>query len=128
MAVVLCIGVNPLLIATRKMILERAGHTAFTATNERELKNICAEHHLDVVVVGQRVPAREKRRVLTLVRDCTAGAKVLELYEQGGGRILEDADDWLLVPTDAPGDLVTRVEALIVQNEKPQNHPSGSAE
>src|SRR5579864_3033657 len=41
-ALVLCTGINDVLIATRKLILERAGHKVVTATGERELITACA--------------------------------------------------------------------------------------
>jgi hypothetical protein len=112
MAIVLCVGINPELLATRKMILERAGHTTFIATSQPEMERACAEHRFDVVVVGQRIVAPEKRRLFALARACTPEAKVLELYEQSGTRELPDADDWLLVPTDVPADLLERIERL----------------
>ena len=37
MSLVLCTGVDPVLMETRKLILERAGHTVITAMGEREL-------------------------------------------------------------------------------------------
>jgi DNA-binding response OmpR family regulator len=112
MAVVLCVGTNPDLVATRKMMLEQAGHTAFAAHNLREVEAACARQEMDVVVVGQRIPGPEKHRLMLVGRHCFPKARVLELYERGGEKVLAEADDWLLVPTDAPMDLVERVEAL----------------
>jgi CheY-like chemotaxis protein len=118
MAVVLCVGIHRELIATRRLLLKGAGHTVFTATNEVEVAQAAAEHAFDVVVVGQRIAPPEKRRILLLARQHTPEAKVLELYERVEKRVLTDADDSLLVPTDVPVDLVTRVEALAARQRQ----------
>jgi DNA-binding NtrC family response regulator len=118
MAVVLCVGINPDLVATRKMMLEQAGHTVFAAHNLREVEAACAGHEMDVVVVGQRIPGPEKHRLMLVARQCFPKARVLELYEHGGGKLLAEADDWLFVPTDFPGDLVDRVEALAARGPR----------
>ncbi len=112
MATVLCIGLHEQLIATRKLMLEQAGHVVITASNVLEFERSCGEHRFDVVVVGQRIPPREKQRIFTLARQCVPEARILELYEQGHPKVLAEADDWLFVPTDVPTDLVERVEAL----------------
>jgi hypothetical protein len=101
-AQVLCTGVNPALLTTRKFILERAAHTAVTATNEQELTAACEAHQFDVAVIGQGVSPAEKRRIASLVRDRCPGTKVLELYSPHTGKMLADADEWLVVPMDVP--------------------------
>ncbi len=124
MAVVLCIGLNRDLIATRKLMLEAAGHTVVTSSNEVEVEKAAATHQFDVVVVGQRIPPPEKRRILQLARKLTPEAKVLELYEHSENKVLVDADDWLLVPTDIPAHLVERVEALATRKRpRPPSAP-----
>jgi len=42
MALVLCTGVDPVLMKTRQLILEKAGHTVVPTFDEREIKAICA--------------------------------------------------------------------------------------
>jgi hypothetical protein len=40
-ALVLCTGIDPVLMETRKLILERSGHKVMSATAEPELENAC---------------------------------------------------------------------------------------
>jgi len=111
-ALVLCTGTDDVLITTRKLILEQAGHQAVAARDESELLAACAEHEFDVAVIGQNVSANQKRRINAIVRAHCPESKVLELFSPSMGRILEDADDWLEVPADIPTDLPRRVYQL----------------
>lgn len=123
MAQVLCTGVNPALLTTRKFILERAAHTAVTATNEQELTAACEAHQFDVAVIGQGVSPAEKRRIASLVRDRCPGTKVLELYSPHTGKMVADADEWLVVPMDVPPDLAVRVTEMAVRNKERKKKP-----
>jgi hypothetical protein len=115
MALVLCTGIDATLLATRRLILEAAGHTVFTATDEKYLVDICKEQDFDVAVVGQAVDNNIKRRIAGLIRRQCSRVKVLELYEPHSGRAVDDADSWLLTPTDVPKDLADRVDELAKQ-------------
>lgn len=112
MALVLCTGVDQSLIRTRKLILERAGHTVVTASNQHELMAACREHQFDVAVIGQTVSLNIKKSVASLIRQYCPDAKLLELYQVDVGRAVEDADSWMEVPTDVPKDLSDRVTDL----------------
>ena len=112
MASVLCTGADRSLIATRKLILERAGHTVVAAAAEAELIAACEAHSFDVAVIGQTTGASEKRRILSVVREHSPEAKNLELYSPVTGKVLPEADDWLQVHSEIPADLVQRVVAL----------------
>ena len=112
MALVLCTGRNDLLIATRKAILERAGHKVVTATEERELIAACIANRFDVAVIGQTISANQKTRVLSLIREHCPPARVLELFSPNRGKDLAGADDWLEVPASVPSDLAERVSAI----------------
>src|ERR1044072_2739758 len=112
MASVLCTGADASLIATRKMILERAGHRVIAVLSEIELVRVCAHDRFDVAVVGQGISRNEKYHVLKLVREHSPRAKVLELYTPTTGKVLEDADDWLEVPGTVPLELAEHVSAL----------------
>lgn len=53
MARVLCTGVDPVLIGTRKLILQDAGHIVIAATDELEVVAACEKHPFAVAVIGQ---------------------------------------------------------------------------
>jgi hypothetical protein len=112
MALVLCTGVNRNLVATRKMILEEAGHTVVPALSDRDLIQACEQHDFDVAVIGQAISSREKNRIYSLVRLHCPSLRVLELYSPHEGKVLIAADDWLAVPADVPTDLADHVSAL----------------
>jgi len=112
MALVLCTGSDPVLMETRRLILEKAGHTVVAALDERTLVAACEQHKFDVAVVGQNVSPNLKRRVLMLVRKYCPSVKVLELHHNYASKALDNADAWLEVPTDTPGELADRVAQL----------------
>lgn len=112
MALVLCTGVNEVLVETRKLVLEKSGHEVIAATTEQAMIDACQQHAFAVAVIGQTTSRRDKRRFLALFRQHCPTAKVLELYQPHVGRMLENADDWLPVPAAIPQQLFERVTAL----------------
>jgi len=112
MPLVLCTGVDPVLLKTRQLILESAGHTVVPASDEREIKIICSKQKFDVAVIGQSIPPRIKARAMELVKEHCPEAKILELCAPYGTRTLENADAWLEMPSDQPELLVALVNRL----------------
>lgn len=112
MARVLCTGIDAMLLQTRKLILESAGHEVITVMDEQSLVALCKEECFDVAVIGQTVTSKIKRRVSALVREHCPESRILELYQPHIGRSLEDADSWLVVPADIPMQLTERVNEL----------------
>jgi hypothetical protein len=112
MALVLCTGVDPSVVRTRQLILERAGHVVVSALDETSLLAACEQNKFEVAVVGQTVSAKIKHRIARLVRENCPDAKLLELYNLSTGKVLEDADAWLEVLADVPQELAARVETL----------------
>jgi CheY-like chemotaxis protein len=120
MALVLCAGVDPALIKTRQLILERAGHTVVPATDERAMITACEMHAFDVAVIGQKVPPKLKRKMLSLIREHSPSTKVLEMYMISTGRTLEDADAWLEALGAVPQEFADRVAALVLKRKSDQ--------
>jgi hypothetical protein len=112
MALVLCTGVDPVLLETRRLILDQAGHTVVTAMNLRDLTSACENHRFEVAVIGQTVSAAAKRLIASQIRTQCPSARILELYPPYLGRALDDADSWLEVPADVPQQLAARVTEL----------------
>ena len=115
MALVLCTGLDPAVVRTRQLILERAGHVVVPVLDESALPTACKQNKFAVAVVGQAMSAVNKRRIAHLIRESCPGAKVLELYSVASGKVLEDADSWLEVLTDLPQDLEARVTELALR-------------
>ncbi len=112
MAKVLCTGVDPMLLKTRRLILEFAGHTVTTAGSEQAVAEACRRESFEVAVIGQTMAREHKHRILTLLRQHCPDARVLELYSPSTGPLLPDADDWLIVPVASPPELSDRVTQL----------------
>jgi hypothetical protein len=117
-ALVLCTGVDPVLMESRRLILQHAGHTVITARDERELSSACAKHQFDVAVIGQAVSPKVKKALAQLLRKECPSARILELYPIYQGKILEDADSWLEAPIDVPHELAERVSELATRRKK----------
>ena len=118
MALVLCTGVDPVLMKTRQLILEAAGHTVIPAVDEREVKAACGQHKFDLAVIGQSIAAKMKAHVLGIVQEHCPAARVLELYAAYEGRALANADAWLEMPAGTPDELVRAVNSLVPDQKK----------
>ena len=112
MALVLCTGIDPAALETRRVILERAGHHVISATGEQELEDACVAYRIDAVVIGDSLSPKAKVRVLTLVRKNCPSSKILELYPQKGRKTLDEADAWLPIPADHPQDFAELITSL----------------
>jgi CheY-like chemotaxis protein len=112
MALVLCAGTDPLLVKTRQLMLEGAGHTVIAATDEITILNACQQHTFDVAVIGQRIPPKLKKQMRFLIREHSPATRILEMYLASSGRILEDADAWLEASVPTPQDFTGYVAAL----------------
>lgn len=120
MALILCTGTDPVLLETRKLILEQAGHTVLATMGQRELVAACEKHSFDVAVIGQGISGPMKKIIASLIREHCPSAKILELYPPYQGKVVESADGWLEVPLDIPNNLAERVNELIAK-PKPAN-------
>jgi CheY-like chemotaxis protein len=116
-ALVLCTGVDKVLLETRKLILEHAGHTVVSVSDEVSLLSACQKHPFDVAVIGQTISMNIKRHVASIIKQHCAGVKVLELYPQFSKQVLPEADAALPVPVDIPRDLADRVKELAGQKK-----------
>jgi CheY-like chemotaxis protein len=126
MALVLCTGIDPALMATRQLILERAGHQVLSASTEKELEKACREHRFDVAVLGEMMPLKVKPRVFRLIREHCASAAILELYPHYGQQILPEADAALTMPTEHPQEFADAVNALANGERRNKKSQSGA--
>ena len=65
MALVLCTGIDPSVVRTRQLILERAGHVVVPALDKANLIKACQQNKLDVAVFAD-VPQKLAVRVGSL--------------------------------------------------------------
>ena len=113
MAMVLCTGADSMLLETRKLILEKAGHTVVPARDQVTVIAACNRWDFDVAVIGQSISPENKRIIGTLIRQHCPESAILELYPAHQSKILDDADAWLAVPVDVPQELAERVGELV---------------
>ena len=98
MALVLCTGVDPVLMRTRQLILENAGHTVVPASDERETKTVCNQHEFDVAVIGQSISPKGKLSAgacagtLSSSKSIGALSAIRKQGAQGRGRLAGNAN------------------------------------
>ena len=112
MALVLCTGSEPVVMKTRQLLLEKAGHMVVLASNDREVEKACRIHPFDVAVIGQNVSPAVKKRFFLLLREHCTTARILELHRPFTEKALEDADAWLVMPRETPEELAELVNSL----------------
>jgi CheY-like chemotaxis protein len=112
MALVLCTGTDPAVMETRKLILERAGHTVMLASDDRSLEKLCRTHQPAVVVLGQNISPTVKHRYFLTIKEHCKQAKILELHRPFSERALGNADASLVMPNESPEKLAEVVSAL----------------
>jgi CheY-like chemotaxis protein len=113
MALVLCTGIDPVLRRTRQLMLENAGHTVVSVSNEHEIKTVCSNQKFDVAVIAQNMSPKMKVGVAEIVREHCPSARILELCPPFATKALKDSDAWLEMPGD-PEELVNAVNSLAV--------------
>jgi CheY-like chemotaxis protein len=112
LALVLCTGIDPAALETRRLILERAGHQVISVTGEQELEHACVAHKIDAVVIGHALSSKAKVRVLALIRENCPSSKIVELYPQNGRKALDQADAWLQTPSDNSQEFAELITSL----------------
>jgi len=113
LANILCIGTADATMATRRMILERAGHSVTEAVDLRQVIAACESRNFEVAVLSQTLPDKEKARVSdTIIR--MYDAKILELHTGVAPELLS-ADAHLQMTTSAPEGFLECVNALASQ-------------
>ncbi len=115
MALVLCTGIDPELLASRKLILESDGHTVVSTMDQRELEKACAEQNFDIAIIGEAMSPKVKRWACQLIRENCPSARVLELHPFYADKSLTDVDAWLGMPREHPEEFKEVVNSLAPQ-------------
>ena len=102
---------------TRRLILERAGHSVTGVRDFREIVASCRSTTFSLAILGQTLPAKEKLRVCEVVRRECPGAKILELHT-GVTPELPSADAHLQVAAGVPDKLLDCVSELAAVRKK----------
>lgn len=110
MGTILCTGADPVLLRTRKLVLEQAGHKVVIAVHATEIQDVCSRQNFHVAVLGATVPQVLKQTFKIVKKNCPS-ARILEICFPAGAKVLSDADGWLEM-LDTPTALVELVNAL----------------
>jgi len=83
---VLSISLDPMLLETRKRIIEQAipNCQVVSASNYSEIEAACKSNQFALVIIGHTLPAPEKLRVFGKIKELQPRAKVLELHLTSG--------------------------------------------
>jgi CheY-like chemotaxis protein len=117
LANLLCIGISGAAMETRRLILEGAGHSVTAVRDFREIVAACRNQIFSVAILGQTLPAKEKRRVCEVVRRECPNTKILELHTSVTPE-LPSADAHLHVGTGPPENLAECVDKLVAGRKK----------
>src|SRR2546421_11019658 len=126
MANVIHVGTNEAVLATRKTILEKAGHSVVLARDLREVMAACEAGSFDVGVIGQALPHMEKLRVTDTLRKLCSGIRILELHDAIKPDV-DTADAHLRVADTTPAGFLDTVTELARIRRKKEKPPSSQA-
>lgn len=122
MATILCTGDEPLLLETRKLILQKKGHTVVSAQDQSSVLAICQQHSIDVAVIGECSPPERKREMAAVIRRHCPSVKILELHGIYQSKIIKDPDSTLAMPPEMPDLLARYVDELLISKLLPPHN------
>lgn len=112
---ILSLSTDPELSLFRKRILELAGHEVLALNTEKEaLKQVAGAVAFDVVLICHRLPDATARKVIRLLREGRAQAKVVYVVHIYGEWPEVEADRYV-VGADGPDALVRVITEAVTQ-------------
>jgi CheY-like chemotaxis protein len=124
---VLCIDDEPSNLTVRKLLFERAGFEALTASNGRDGLDIFASQPVDAVVVDYSMPEMDGVAVAAQVKRQKPRVPVIMLSAYSGAHeVANDVVDAFIEKGGDPDVLVRRVESLI--RIRSHSHPELKSE
>lgn len=85
---ILVVSRNPRLAEIRKTVLEGAGFTVISATDDTAVEPACS-NGIEVIMVGYSVKPSNKRRVWAKSRECSSNVPIMELHQDGNHELVE---------------------------------------
>jgi len=126
LAQILHVGTNEAVMATRRVILERAGHEVTLAHDLREVIVACERNDFDLVILGQALPGKEKQRVVHTVLEHCKLVRFLE-YHNGLAPDMPSAHAHLHIASSTPQSLVECVEDLVADLSREKKEQADKA-
>jgi CheY-like chemotaxis protein len=119
---ILCVSSDPVLLATRKMVLEKAGFTVTTASSDRVVADVCRKSRFDLVLIGYKLQNQEKLRIAETVRSVCGPIPVVEIYV--AQPVIEDATH--LLALFQPEELIAAIGNLVGRRKRPRSENASS--
>jgi DNA-binding NtrC family response regulator len=82
-ATIFLYGNDVMLLTTRRLVLEKAGYTVFTAENVSNAMLVLMNHHIDLLVLCQSVDDDERRSILETAHTLQPEIKCVSLSFDG---------------------------------------------
>jgi DNA-binding NtrC family response regulator len=118
-ASILVYGHDPLLLETRRIILERAGFAVHTTTKFEEFKATACTRAFDLLVLGSSISPDEVDRILPMIHQCVPFSKVLVLANGALPPPLNSRDE-VLSALAGPNALIDQIGKMLeVRGRKP---------
>ena len=126
MANLLCVGIDDAAMMTRKLTLEKAGHTVTQTRDLLQVKAACEGADFSIAILCQSLNSNEKKRIRdVLLTNCKA-ARILELHKSITPE-LSDADWHLQIGAAEPQGLTEAVNTLLRMPRKKKARPASKA-
>lgn len=111
MATILSISYDPLLLATRQLLLETRGYKVTSAEGFAEAIELCGPEY-DLIIMGHSIPRSDKRAIIAELRNRGCQAPVLGLL-RGGERPIAEVTDAV---EPEPGEMLDRVQRILASH------------
>lgn len=122
MAKIIHIGTCEPILATRKAVMEKAGHAVTLAHDLRAVIAACNSETFDIGILGHTLPAMEKLRVYGTLRHRCEGIRILEFHDAVKPD-LADADAHLRVSQTSQEVFIDTVNRLARALKKKRKAP-----
>ena len=78
---ILSISYDESLLATRQLILTRAGYDVKSALGFVQAQEVCRDGSFDLIILGHSIPRRDKSAVVSLIKSSCGSTTVLSLVK-----------------------------------------------
>ena len=106
---ILSVSYDGVLLATRRLLLEGAGHRVVSAMGFAEALSLC-DSHFDLIIMGHSIPRKDKVAIVAELRRRGCAAPLLSLLRHGD-KPLAEAVEW--IEADQPQELLKAVSRIL---------------
>jgi hypothetical protein len=111
---ILAYGTDPILLTTRRLVLENAGYRVFTSLEFSDAMLVLLNQQIDVLLLCHSLHDDERRGILETARAITPNVKCVILDYDGGAVPIKDAE--LVEGLEGPNTLLRAIGKLLTHN------------